>query len=80
MIERSSFSVGTIDKSVAIQQFEVCPSILIFIWAVNVKTDQLSQKLDMFFMGVSLVCTPKTVNICEILFTGPHLNIECLFI
>ena len=56
-------------------------SVLIFVWAVNyLKIDQLSQKLDMFFMEVTLACTPKIVNVCQLLFTGPHQNIEYLFI
>ena len=58
-----TFSSGTIIKSVAIRQFKVCLSVLIFVWAVNhVKIDQLSQKLDVFFMKVTLVCTQKN---CE---------------
>ena len=30
-------------------------------------------------MEVTLVCTPKIVNVCYILFTGPHQNLEYLF-
>ena len=59
----------------------VCLSILIFVRAVNhVKIDQLSQKLNTFFMEVTLVCTPKIVNIFSTLFTGPHQNVEYSFI
>ena len=64
LLERFSFSGGTIVKSVAILEFKACLSVLLFVWAINhVKIDQLSQKLDMFFMEVTLVCTPKTVNV-----------------
>ena len=51
LLERSSFSGGTIVKSVAIQQFKVCLSVLIFVWAVNhVKIDQL-KKIECVFHG-----------------------------
>ena len=50
----------------ALSQFNlkfVCLSVIIFVWAVNhVKIDQLSQKLDMFFVEVILVFTPNIVN------------------
>ena len=59
----------------------ICLSVLIFVWAVNnVKINQLLQKLDKFFIEVTLVCTPKFVNVYQILFTGLHRNIEYLFI
>ena len=81
LLEIFSFSSGTIVKSVAIRQFKVCLSVLIFVRAVNhVKIDQVSQKLDMFFMEVTLICTPKIVNVCYILFTGPYQNLEYLSI
>ena len=42
----------------------VCLSVLIFVWALNhVKIDQLSQKLDMFFMEITLVWTSIILNI-----------------
>ena len=31
-------------------------------------------------MEVILVCAPKVLNVCKILFTVPHQNLECLFI
>ena len=80
MLERSFFG-KTIVKNVAIRQFKVSLSVLIFVWAVNhVKTDQLSQKLDVFFMEVTLDYASKIENLCEILFTEPHQKLEFMFI
>ena len=77
LLERSSFSGGTTVKRVSIRQFKVCHSLVIFVWAIHhVKMDQLSQNLVIFFMEVTLVCTPKIVNVCLILFTGPCQNLE----
>ena len=65
LLERTSFSSGTIVKSVSILQFKVCLSLLTFVWAINhVKIDQLSQKLDKFFAEVTIVYTPKIMNLC----------------
>ena len=49
-------------------------------WAVNhVKIDRHKNWI-YFLMEVTLVCTPKIVNVCKALFTGPHQNLEYLFI
>ena len=52
-------------------------STLIFVCAItHVKKYPSSRNLDMFLQQVTLVCTPKIVVICQILFTGKHRNLN----
>ena len=50
-------------------------SIWIFIWAINhAKISPVPRNMDMFFLQISFVYSPKIVIVCSILFTGPHQN------
>ena len=56
-----------------------CLFVWIFICAINhinhVKMYPMSWNLDMFFMNIIFVHTPKFVIVWKIPFTGPHLNL-----